>query len=806
MVTGEPIREFHDVPDGGQFDNRADAGSICGNVVQARDVRGGIHLYSELGQYRSIQLTPKQLPATARVFVNRNRELSELGQSVAVGELQEPQSVVVIVGSAGVGKTALALHWTHGIRDKFVDGDLFVSLRGYDASQPVSAAAVLERVLRDLGVPPDRIPIDIDDRVVLFRSMIAGRRLLILADNASSASQVRPLIPGAPGPLLVVTSRSRMPGLAVRNSVKYIQVDLLEQSDAVALVHEVTQHDRPQDDAADVAELARLCARLPLALRIVAERAVSRPAMGLVELIDDLRDASELWEILSMEDKAETDDVRTVFAWSYRSLPEQAASMFRVIGLHPGDDISLQAAAAAAGTSVRDARRSTDVLVGAFLLDRTSSFRYQMHDLLRAYANAESRICDSESERRSILDRMFCWYARSVDNACAMLAPDDRLRLELPTAQDVSPEGFTTANEALTWFEAERQNLLTAARLAEASNMPKHSLALALAPSPVYMNYFYFDDWSEMTLIGLRSAAVVSDVRNEASAQENRGKYLLRRGKYSEAKLAFAEALRMYEQIADKRGGAESMNSLGLVCLRLRDLKDAVRLFASAAETFSDLGELRWLGVCRSNLAEARIDSGDISAVLNDLNDLLLLFERLGDVPMQGNTLWLLARAYRIDGSLARAKAAIEDALAIAETAHNKMWGGFWLIEAARIQLDFGDTADAMLSCQAAASLQRQIGDRSREALVFQCTGDVLRRMHRTAEANAFYLQAARQFHDLGEMWNEALARLGAADCAASLGQFKSEREQLDLVRTCLAPYSDERAMALKREAVARLG
>jgi tetratricopeptide (TPR) repeat protein len=799
VANDEPGSEF-------SGDNRLDADTVAGNVVQARDIHGGVHLHARVEQSPDAPLTPKQLPAPARAFVNRIPEMTRLGQLAAVTDTDEPHAVVVIAGSAGVGKTALALHWMHRIRGEFADGDLFVNLRGYDTGQPVPAGAVLERMLRDLGVPPRRIPFELEDRVVLFRSLVAERRLLILLDNASSGSQVRPLIPGAAGPLLVVTSRSRLPSLAVREGVGYVQVDVLDEPDAVALVHEVTKHDRSGDGESDVAELVRLCARLPLALRIAAERAASRPAMRLVELIADLRDASGLWEALSVADGTDIDDVRAVFAWSYRSLPEQAARMFRIIGLHPGTDISLPALAAAADTSIRDARRFTDVLVGAFLLEHTAGSRFQMHDLLRAYADAESRTYDSESERRSVLDRMFWWYARSADNASAVLAPDDRLISELPETAEVNPAGFSSAEEALRWFEAERHNLVACARLAEASGMPAHAFVLALAPSPVYMNYFSFDDWSEMTSVGLRSVDAATNVRDGAVAHENRGKYLLRRGAYGEARVAFAEARRFYEQVDDRRGAAESTNSLGLVCLRLRDLETAVSLFAAAMGTFADLGDVRWEGVCRSNLAEARIEVGDVPVAMDDLAAVLLVFERLGDTAMLGNTLWLLAWACRLDGDLDRAKTTIGRALSIAENARNKMWEGFWLIEAARIQLGLGDPAEAMLSCQLAASLQRQIGDKSREAMALQCTGDVLAQMRRVEEATAFQVQAARQFHELGEAWNEARARLGAADAAAVLEQRDAEREHLRLAYACLAPYSDRRALALKGDIAARLG
>jgi hypothetical protein len=495
--------------------------------------------------------------------VNRNDEITRLRQLAAVADDRTPQSVVVIAGSAGVGKTALALHWLHRTRQDFPDGDLFVNLRGYDTDQPLSATTALGRMLRDLGVPPGRIPLELEDRAAVFRSLIAGRKLLILLDNASSASQVRPLIPGAAGPLLVVTSRSRMPSLAIRNNAGYVQVDVLPERDAVALVNEVTMSDRGDDDESEVAELVRLCARLPLALRIAAERAASRPAMRLAELIDDLRDTSGLWEALSVDDGAEADDVRTVFAWSYRSLPEQAAWLFRVIGLHPGTDVGLPAVAAAAGTSVRDARRFADVLVGAFLLEHTVGSRFQMHDLLRAYANAESRTLDSESTRRSVLQRMCSWYARSAANASAMLAPEDRLISDLPEVHEVTPADFSSPDDAITWFDTERHNLVAAARIAEASGLLSHSFALALVPSPIYMNYFYFDDWSEMTLIGLRSVGHSAEIKNQAIAQENRGKYLLRRGSYGEARTAFDEARLAYTQENDRRGAAGNTGSPG---------------------------------------------------------------------------------------------------------------------------------------------------------------------------------------------------------------------------------------------------
>ncbi|WP_460497099.1 ATP-binding protein [Glycomyces tarimensis] len=794
----------HGADHANEVDHRLDVDSIVGNVVQAGHIRGGVHVHPPADPPRGDRFTPRQLPAPGHVFVNRNAEIEQLWDHLADTGSRHPHPVIVVAGSGGVGKTSLALQWLHRIRDRFEDGDLYCNLQGYGAGQPVAATVVLERMLAGLGVPSDRIPFELEDRAALYRSLIAGRRVLILLDNAANAAQVRPLIPGAAGPLLVVTSRSRLPSLAVRDGVRYVQLDVLGESDAVALVNEVTEGGRSDADA-EVNELVRLCARLPLALRIAAERAVSRPGMRLAELIEDLRDASGLWEALSVEDGAEVDDVRTVFAWSYRSLPESAAWVFRVIGLHPGADIGLAAIAAAAGTSRREARRATDVLVGAFLLDHANGSRFQMHDLLRAYANAESRSHDTGPALTSVLERMFCWYAASAANAAATLANIDRRLPAASMSPDVRPETFDSASEARSWFDAERLNLLAVARFAEASEMPSHALALALAASPIYTLHHHFDDWSETSAIAQRAAGELPDTAAKAAAAENRGKYLLRRGAYDRAREAFAAALRFYEQAGDQRGAAAATNALGLVCLRDRRLDEATERFAAAAETFAILGDRGWEAVCRSNLSEARIELGEPRRVLTELDGLLPRFIERDDAAMHGNTLWLQARARRLDGDPAGARDVIEQALAIAEAAENKMWEGFWLIEAARIQLELGDTEAAMESCQLAAALQRQIGDKSREAMALDCTGGVLAQSGRAEEALAFHLQAAHQFNELGERWNEGLARLGAAEALSGLERAEAEREQLHAALGCLDQFADPRAEELRRQVRGRL-
>jgi tetratricopeptide (TPR) repeat protein len=772
--------------------------SLLAAVVQALVLRDGVYLSPQPEQQQSARVRPRQLPAPVRGFTDRVLESALLDRALDRLGSDDPLPVLIIVGGPGVGKTALAVHWMHSLRTRFPDGELVVNLRGYDPDRPLSAAQALDRLLRGLGLPPSQIPDDPDDRAGLFRSLIAGRRMMVLLDNAAGADQIRPLLPGAPGPLFVVTGRDRMARLSAREGIDHVPLGILHEADAITLVRDITGSARPDDSEADLARLARSCARLPLALRIAGVRAASRPAMPLSELVEELRDTTGSWDALTVEDGSGSDDVRSAFAWSYREMPEAAALLFRMLGLHPVPEIGVGAAAALAGLSERDARRAADVLAGASLIETTNVDRYRMHDLLYAYARAESYAHDSALVRRTAIERLVGWYAHSVDNAARLVVDGDRLLPRPPLDEEAVPTSFGSADAALAWFDAERQNILASVRLAESSGLPLHAFALAVAASAVYLGYFHFDDWAETSEIAVRVAPDTGTDDHVAVAQRNRGMYLFRHGDYLEARASFTDALRTFELNGDARGVAETTNALGLVGLRLRDLVTAADRFMQGANRFTDIGDLRWNAVCRSNLAEVWIELGDLPAALRDLGGLVPSFERSGDVPMRGNALWLLSRARRLDGDADGAKTAIEEALVIATELRNRILEGAWLMEAALVRLAVGDTAEALRDCQRAVALQREIGDASREALALHRTGEVLAGMGRFAESAAFHLRAARRFHDLGETWNEALARIGAADAASALNRGDAEGEQLDLAADCLRAYDDPMAAALK--------
>ena len=480
-------------------------------MVQARDVSGGVHFHAAGGG--GSRVVPRQLPADVGVFVNRHPELRTLSRLTSLDSTGRSSrtrgraaALVVVTGSAGVGKTALALHWAHRVRDRFPDGELYANLRGFDEGPAVSADVVLDRFLRDLGVAPDAIPADLDGRAGMFRSLVAGRRILIVLDNTANVGQVRPLIPGSGGPFVIVTSRNQLPGLAIRDGAQRIRLDIFQESDAVGLLRRVTRTGGRRDASADLTELAQLCARLPLALRVAAEHAVSRPTMQLAEFIADLRDDSMLWDALSIDEGPHAETVRTVFAWSYRDLSPGAARMFRAMGLHSGPDVSLPVAAAACGIPARAARRELDILAGAFLVEAPRPGRYQMHDLLRAYALDQARAIDSEADRRETVDRVLRWYVATAGLASEVLAPGLSFDVEGQAAGSPDPIAFESPAAAFEWFDTERPNLIASARSAMESSLPRRTWELAMVCSQIHASYFTFDDWSVLSELAVVAA------------------------------------------------------------------------------------------------------------------------------------------------------------------------------------------------------------------------------------------------------------------------------------------------------------
>ncbi|MGK5532417.1 ATP-binding protein [Streptomyces sp. URMC 129] len=732
-------------------------------------------------------------------FVDREGELRQL-DAVLSGETGDRLVLsVLIAGTAGVGKTSLAVHWAHHAREHFPDGQLYVNLRGHDPGPPVTPQEALHHFLTALRVPARAIPADLEARAALYRSCLAGRKVLILLDNAATVSQVRPLLPGTPGCLAVVTSRSRLSGLVVRDGTRRVTLGVLPEQEAVALLRAVTAEYRPADDETRLVELAQLCARLPLALRIAAERAASRPHMRLDDLIAALRDESGLWDALSTDDDEEADAVRTVFAWSYRALPPDAAGLFRVLGLHPGAAFHTAAAAALAAMPVGKTRQLLDVLVGAHLLEQTGPERYEFHDLLRAYAAEQAQSELSGEERASALRRVLDWYLHTSDAAQTRVNPQEPHVPLDPPDEGVAPLTFADYADAAQWYEQERRNLLAAVRAADEAGLDRTAWQLPAVLRGVQMRLSPFDEWLAMAEIGLRAARRLGDRPGEADLLESLGMVCTRAGRLTEAGTHHEACLAIRRELGDRLNEALSLNDIGLVRLRQRRLDEATSVFGEALVLFRESADGQvWLPVVLSNLAEVSYELGSLAEARAHADDALSRYESRDDERGQGNVLRILAAVEREDGRPEEALRHARKAVHIALGHRNESWEGFWLLELGAAQLANGLRHEALESFQRSAVIHRRLGDRPREAAAWHRTGEAYREAERFEEAADFHRMAATAYAALHDAWGQATALHGLALAQQGLNERDKARATWTEALRALGPCTDPRANRLR--------
>lgn len=786
-------------------DVQNDLTGVGSEVVQARDVSGGIHFHGSIIPVGGI---PRQLPPDIRGFVNRTDDMGHLDAILAPSESEAHEfAVCVVVGTAGVGKTSLAIHWAHRVAHRFPDGQLYANLRGYDPGTPVPAQAVLDEFLRAMGVPDEAIPTTLESRSALFRSILAERSVLIVLDNASSASQIRPLMPGTSGSLVLVTSRNRLATLIARDGAYRISIDLLAPEEAVELLHTVIERYRSADSTAELAELAQLCARLPLALRIAAERAISRPLMPLRDLIADLRDESSLWDALTTEDDDESEAVRAVFSWSYRAMSKQACALFRLLGLHPGPDFSVEAVAALADAPVPRVRRLLDDLVGAHLLEQPQPDRYQFHDLLRAYAADRARSDEPPDVTRAAVRRVALWYLAMAIAAIRVMVLDAVAKLDFAPPADLAPvPAFADYAAANTWYLRERANLVAVTRLAAELSMYDIAWQLPAVLRDAYADRNQFDDWLTATTIGLDAARQAGERYGEARLLASLGTAHSQRGNRTEGARFHTAALEIYRELGDRIGELRSVNEIALGHLRSHELDDALALFQQANAIAIEMGNPYWISLTLGNIAHAQLELERFDDAIALFNDTLRSCQRLEDRFGEGDALGSLGEAYRLLGRLDEAKPLLEAMVDITRELDNRVWEAHWLVYYGRLQVDLGDPAGALVSYQRAATLQRRIGHRVREAEALDATGTAYRVIDRAVDAVNFHRMAVAILRELDERWQLALALDNLATTLEDIGATDEARQRWAEARELLARFSDPRAARLRARIEDRLG
>lgn len=582
----------------------------------------------------SEQPLPRQLPPDVFGFTGRTRQLATLNRLL---DTAGPTTVVIsaLSGTAGVGKTALAVHWAHQIAGRFPDGQLYVNLRGFDpGGTPTGPAEAVRGFLDALGTPPQRIPVSLDAQVGLYRSLLAGRRILVLLDNARDAEQVRPLLPGAPGCLVVVTSRNRLAGLTVTDGAQPVDLTLLTPAESRQLLINRLGQDRVTQESQAVDEIVAACARLPLALAIVATRAASNPSLTMAALAGQLRDARDRLAPFSTDDPAT--DVRGVFFWSYRVLGAAAARLFRLIGLHPGPDLSAPAAASMVGVPVEHARRLLAELSRANLASEHRPGRYSCHDLLRAYAAELPG--DQPQRRQAAAQRLLEHYLHTARTADRLLyAHRDPFTLP-PALPGVVPEELADHLAALSWFTAEHGVLLAAIRWAAAIGFDAHAWRLAWTMTTYLDRQGHWHDQAEVQGAALAAARKLSDLDGQARIHRNLGAAYAKLGRLPTAKGHLRQALGLYRAAGDRTGQAHTHLNLGFVVHRQGRAYDALDHARQALELFQATGHRYGQANALNNVGWYHGLMGNHGEALLSCRRALALHEELGNVSGQAAT------------------------------------------------------------------------------------------------------------------------------------------------------------------------
>jgi tetratricopeptide (TPR) repeat protein len=693
----------------------AGLGVSAGNAAQGRGLekeRIERPLPDPGGDFAGLgRVVPRQLPLAVPHLAGRTAELDTLTR-LADQSAGANTTVVIsaISGTAGVGKTALAISWAHHVASRFPDGQLYVNLRGFDPSGSVMGTAEAVRGFLDaLGTAPERIPPNLEAQVGLYRSLLADRRILVVLDNARDVEQVRPLLPGSPGCLVLVTSRNQLAGLVAAQGAHPLSLDVLSVAEALEFLAGRLGADRTAAEPEAVEELVARCARLPLALAIVAARCATYPAFPLAVLAAKLRDTSIGLDAFAGEDAAT--DMRAVLSWSYHTLSADAGRLFRLLGLHPGPDVAMAAAASLAEVPVGRVRPALDELTRAHLIAEHSPGRYTFHDLLRAYATELAHTHDADDERRTATRRLLDHYLHTAYAAHQLFdAPLPAMTLT-PAGTTVRPEQLDDRRQALTWFATEHTVLLRAVEHSVNAGLDTHAYQLALSLDGYLSQAGRWNDQTAVMSVALDAARRQADRGAQARAHhsltianalcgrfdaahthrqqafelftaigDHRGQgraclnlsYLLDlQGRHREALNHARQALDLHRATGDRAGQGNALNNIGVLHARLGNHTQALSFCEQALALHQGGGSGRRLAETWDSLGGAHLQLGHHQRAITCYQNALNMSQEIGNRYGEALVLAGLGNAYQAAGDAKAACSARQHALRILDQLDN---------------------------------------------------------------------------------------------------------------------------------------
>lgn len=663
---------------------------------------------------------PAQLPADVSGFTGREDELAELDRLAAAAPATPV--LVCLTGTAGAGKTATAVHWGHRIRHRFPDGQLYLDLRGYDPEQPVPPADALAAFLTALLPAGTEIPLGLTERAARFRTEVAGRRMLVVLDNAATVEQIRPLLPGAATCVVVVTSRDSLAGLVALHGACRVTVDQLPPSDAVALLRRLVGA-RVDAEPEAAAALAERCVRLPLTLRLTAELTVSRPAAPLSALVEELRAAQRALDLLSVgaDQRAA---VRAVFSWSLRQLNAEGVAAFAALGRHPAPTFDAYALAALAGCSLDRARALLDVLARAHLVQVVGADRHGMHDLLKAYAADLAGTDDPAA-----LGRLYGYYLATAATAMDRLYPAEAHRRPAVAAPAGPAPDLPDADAARDWVDGELTTVEALSAHAAARGRPADAVSLSM------LLFRHLDGNHETAALSIHGHA-----RTAARA------------------------------MGDRVGEAHVLNCLAGVHMQMGRARAAATALWAAFELFAEAGDLLGQARALANIGMFEERGGRYRAAIGHFGRALALYDRLDDATGRAHT---LTRLGTVEGRIGRVEAGREHLLA-ALVLHRRaghQFGEAWVkVGLGELAAATGSPAAALELHAAAAALFARLGHRDSEAWAVDALGLTETLRGRPADGAARHREALDLFRRHGGRDGEAWSLNGLGEACHACG------------------------------------
>lgn len=692
--------------------------------------------------------TPAQLPADVIDFAGRTDELAALS---ALAQAAEGSTVTVLTGTAGVGKTALAVRWAHQMADGYPDGQLYVNLRGHAPDRPVRPIEALAWFIGALGVAPDRVPPDIDAAASLFRSLVSGRRMLILLDNVGDAEQVRPLLPAGVGMHVLVTSRRLLAGLIVTNAARHLTVTPLPADEAALFVTRILA---PRLVSADSARaLARQCCYLPLALRIAAANLRVDPHLGIDEYLDQLRVGDQLATL--MVDGDPSASVRAALDWSYLRLPAPAQNVIRHLGLVPGPEVTVAAVAVLTDTSPEDAGRWMRALIDANLVEVDRNHRFGMHDLLKAYAVERGLIEDGDGDRAAAVSRLLDWYLRRTVAAVEKLYPM-MVRLPVPPPRCDRPSAPPVdSTDALSWLAVERRNLVDAVVHAAANGHHEYAWRLGDALRAYFDGTGHRVDWLTVAAATMAAATAGGHAGARAAAAANLAHVHQFCGDGAAALDHATASLRFSKEAGWAEGEARALNHLGALRMIEGRPERAFEMFVDALALDRRVGDDKGVAIRLGNLGVTSMVLGRLDAAAAYLGEALEVHRRCGH--SQALALANLATVQRMSGAY---DAALRNALLSRTKAdhghpHQEV---LILVTLCAIERDRGRLTEAQRYADLAEACAREVGAPALLADAAGSQGAIDLQEARYESAAERYRQAAE---DTGGMGGRIVAQIG---------------------------------------------